>query len=131
VPRYESTPLVGRISEKTILYRDDHPIITDQTLLGTITKWQYNPSQQYAVAEVEFRTDYEKLGQLIHPVQDFLSHSDAIYVPVVLFRYVLVLLSVRGNWYVPDGHVGYILGDIFGPHLEQIYHRNKKQKMQD
>jgi hypothetical protein len=63
VPRYESTPLVGRISEKTILYRDDRPIITDQTLLGTITKWQYNPSQQYAVAEVEFRADYEKLGQ--------------------------------------------------------------------
>jgi len=80
-PRYESTPLVGRISEKTILYRDDRPIITDQTLLGTITKWQYNPSQQYAVAEVEFRTDYEKLGQLIHPVQDFWSHSNAIYVP--------------------------------------------------
>jgi len=44
-----------------------------------------------------------------------------------MFGCVLVLLSVGGNWYVPDGHVGYILGDIFDPHLEQIYHRNKKQ----
>jgi hypothetical protein len=50
---------------------------------------------------------------------------------VVMFGCVLVLLSVGGNWYVPDGHVGYILGDIFDPHLEQIYHRNEKQKMQD